>query len=503
MNYYTIYVWMLKKELQRTTNNIENMTKTIENINILQDKNNKIIEKLKKEISKINTELTKYKEFVEGFGLDDIKYLDEIINLYLKNQSIYKYDNLFECLQTLFLSVNNINTFLSKNEFKDIDDLMAFILQHKEHNCSVNVELSVFDRTKKVTFNNGFFNKYFNKAKNNKLNNYTKKCKYGTCTNFIPNSYDYCYNHYNIEIKNTENKNNSLLDFNKAKNIFDKKEETYIQKYVSEMINNHLDDRIIYDIIKNNNEKQEYNRILYEKDLKIKELLKNQKVKPGPKPKNKKVQLDKSSSSTEQRKRYEKWNQVLEHKDILEKLVKKNKNTKTYNIRLKTNRSRIKLFSELLPIKFNNNELKELAEDDVINKTDSNDSRFFIKAEIYDKIYKNDIIFNSEYIFNTGLFDKITKKHNNIELLIHKLELLCKGVDIDIIKKIEDLPKIENMENKPLTGNVNEKCSYCNKCIYPSNMLSSIKIDNEYYWVCDPNKISLYNKIQMERKNNK
>lgn len=43
------------------------------------------------------------------------------------------------------------------------------------------------------------------------------------------------------------------------------------------------------------------------------------------------------------------------------------------------------------------------------------------------------------------------------------------------------------------------KCSYCNNCPFPSNMLGTIIFDNKYYNVCESNKVSLYNKLINEK----
>jgi hypothetical protein len=127
---------------------------------------------------------------------------------------------------------------------------------------------------------------------------------------------------------------------------------------------------------------------------------------------------------------------------IINNLYKKNKKTKSYKIRLKTNKYIIKMYSDIFNIKdeLNEDDVNELYNENHIK--DTNISRVFIKSEIYNKIYNNNNIYNSDNIINIGLIDKINK--SDIELFIYKLELFCKGENIE---KIFNIDKIANTEN--------------------------------------------------------
>lgn len=72
--------------------------------------------------------------------------------------------------------------------------------------------------------------------------------------------------------------------------------------------------------------------------------------------------------------------------------------------------------------------------------------------------------------------------------------------DILVGELVGDEINIEK-DNDLCNLNKDIKCSYCENCPYPINMLSIIKFDEKYYNVCDSNKISLYNKLLNEKNN--
>lgn len=118
------------------------------------------------------------------------------------------------------------------------------------------------------------------------------------------------------------------------------------------------------------------------------------------------------------RNKYEKTNQLDILNNILDKVSKKirKKDDPYYQIKLERNKTLIKLYSYLYKNKNNliDGERQELIEEEKIR--DLNSSRFNKYCNIYNKIYNNEKIFSSNYIFLAGLFDKLNKKY--VDLLI-------------------------------------------------------------------------------------
>lgn len=135
----------------------------------------------------------------------------------------------------------------------------------------------------------------------------------------------------------------------------------------------------------------------------------------------------------------------MEINNILDKAIKKVRNTEFYCKRLQNNKDKIKTYSY-----FHINK-KNMSVDDIIefkheeNIKDKNDSRIGKFANIFNKICENVNIYNSNYIFHPFLFENV--KVNYIDLLIHKLDMLCQGVPYDDVKHVEDIPEKPNTEN--------------------------------------------------------
>lgn len=150
------------------------------------------------------------------------------------------------------------------------------------------------------------------------------------------------------------------------------------------------------------------------------------------------------------RNNYKKIDQQEEINNVLGKIIKsknigKRRYIDFYNIRLKENRCKLEKYSYY---SVNNENLSEEEKVDFFNEeniTLSNESRFNKYTKIFHKIYNNTIINNSDYI----------------DILIYKLELLCNGEDIEIIKNInkihEEVDKHKYVDNINIIKSLNIK----------------------------------------------
>jgi hypothetical protein len=193
--------------------------------------------------------------------------------------------------------------------------------------------------------------------------------------------------------------------------------------------------------------------------------------------------------NTIKRKKYIKTNQEEEVNKVLDKIMKSKKVgnkriPEIYKIRKEKNRNTIKLYSYInnYKDKLEDEHLNEILEEE--NITISNKSKFDKYCKILDKIYNNKLIYESDFLFQPGTFSDINKE--GIDLLINKLEILCKENDNDILnfkdicneitKKVEELDIKENkddIDNNILYKCKNAKCDddeveneddYCNYC---------------------------------------
>lgn len=181
---------------------------------------------------------------------------------------------------------------------------------------------------------------------------------------------------------------------------------------------------------------------------------------------NKKVKNN--NTVTGKRNKYTKRDNIKNINCILEKISKNVKNTTFYKIKVERNKTLNKLYSYLYndKEKLDKDEILELKEVEKIDLNCKNKSRFNNRCKIYDKIYNNNDIFSSQYILLPSYIDLISDKY--IDLFLYKLELLCKGKDIDYVKNIENTEKSENKEKYPIC----EECGFeidKSGCVCPNN----------------------------------
>jgi hypothetical protein len=390
------------------------------------DKNN-IISNLNDEIKKSDEKDIYMTNFLNDNGFSNPEQLLEFITEN-KNKSyiidisnIYDYNILMK--NPLYKSLNEVNSGLVKeikqlknNKYEKITDNI------NEDDIIIDYNLSIFDKKN----NEDYYTNYIinNSIYNNKIN-YKSNIKNNTITTT------------NIIIPQKVTLNKPFYD-----------------KYINELLKKN-------DILKLNNKEYENRFIInsykdYIEDLYLdNEVYDNQWIiyhyNSNNKKNTKKVNVEKK------RKKYNKTNQLEIVNSILDKSTKKVKNTKFYNIKIERNKSLIKLYSYLYN---NKEEIKNEDKEDLIideNIRDLNSSRFNKCCNIYNKIYNNDKIFSSNYIFTPGTFEKINDK--SIDLLIYKLELLCNNEDIDKIRKIDEIPEegIHNIENINILESLNIK----------------------------------------------
>lgn len=332
-----------------------------------------LVKRLKTDIFKLESDIEELKESNNKL-LSKQNLLEDLLD----SIGIIDYDDIYNFIFGLYDFKNN---HISMSLSDDVEDYIT------------NYNLSLYNKKEKTNI------PYFEQIKN--------KCKYSKYTPMFVNI----------------NKDDRIIDFNKVKKIVSEEKiikntmfyncKIYINKLPIIIVhNNYLnsqntDNKIVkyFDINKY------FINLLY---IINKYNLSFDKNKNTEKKKKKTI-----------KKEYQKQNPDDNINYIINTLSKKNKKSKTYNIRLAKNKAVIKMYSDLLQFNghLNEKEINELYTDDCIN--DTNESRLFLKADIYNKIYNNKIIYNSDNIINIGLIDKVRK--SNIDMFINKLEEFCKN----------------------------------------------------------------------------
>lgn len=147
------------------------------------------------------------------------------------------------------------------------------------------------------------------------------------------------------------------------------------------------------------------------------------------------------------RNKYKKSDQVQVVNKVLDKILKSRKVgnkriSEVYKLRKEKNNATIKLYSYLYNNKTNmdNDIFNDILKEEKISK--SNESRFNKYSKILDKIYKNKLIYESEFLFLPGTFCDVNDE--SIDFLINNIELLCKNPENikDIKNTIKDKSNI-------------------------------------------------------------
>lgn len=132
-------------------------------------------------------------------------------------------------------------------------------------------------------------------------------------------------------------------------------------------------------------------------------------------------------NTNKKRKKYNKLNEDDENLKVINKLSKlnsnlhKNKQDSVFdNIKL-NNRNTLKLFNDIY-IKYSNNQIDDNYINDIYEIYDKNKSRFMKNLEISFKIYNNNKVSNSNFVFPLYTFNSIKKTSiDNFIALIEKL----------------------------------------------------------------------------------
>lgn len=386
--------------------------------------------------------------------------------------------------------IENINK-LQNNEIDNIKLLKEKIVYLEKSKKKYKTELiNVYNLEKKIGIDDlDIFEKikdlYDNNKEKYRINNLYELLK--SLINILDEISEFLLN-------NGFNTFDEVIEFiNKNKKSTPSFENTYITQYVSDMINYHLYDNIVYNIIekKKNTKKCLYNTCInfipnkylycyHHCDIEMKKNKNNINIKNE---NSKELDLNSNSwisyknylkdSNDLQNIYYDKWifslinnkkNNKIQKKvirkeytkrdqdqtinGILDKLSKKVKNTEFYKIKIERNKTLIKLYSFLNNNKnsLDNDEKLELQEVEKIRIDDRNKSRFDSRCKIYDKIYNNKKIFSSNYIILPSYIDTINE--NYIDLFIHKLELLCDSMKIEDIKNINNISTTFNQNTE-------------------------------------------------------
>lgn len=447
--------------------NQEQFNKNMSNLEIIIENYKKEIDTLKKSKEKYKKELKKIYNIIDNIGLKKIDDLEKLNELYNKNKNNYKVCNIVELIKYIYGIDENITKFLKEYNFNDVEELQCFVTKYNNHKCDISdiysydiliknplykslvevnsVLVKNINNTPKVTLNNVYKNRCIELLKVNNLNNYIKQCKYITCNKYINNDFEYCFKHFS----KITNKDNSEIHQNKY-------------KYIEDIIKYTVDISKVYEFINYNREKtfEEICKIPLPLITQDEETLLNVNINNNKTFKN----TLKSKNKTIIRNNYKKIDQQEEINNVLGKIIKsknigKRRYIDFYNIRLKENRCKLEKYSYY---SVNNENLSEEEKVDFFNEeniTLSNESRFNKYTKIFHKIYNNTIINNSDYIFLPNTFKNINSK--NIDILIYKLELLCNGSDIEIIKNInkihEEVDKHKYVDNIHIIKSLNIK----------------------------------------------
>lgn len=424
-------MWMEGKTINnKMTNSIDDINKHKEKNEIHQKKLIQKINDCEKIIENQYKNMKKFKEKIKKMGLYNYKDIERLENIYIENKDHYvNINNINDLLESVICSQFATFVFLEENGFKNIEDLKTFIIECKNKQ---NIE-KVLNKEKlitlllppKVTFNNSYKDRYIKLININRFNNYTKKCKYIECKQYISNSFEYCFNHFNKDEKDKHR----LLDYNKylqdVKENTPKKDNLIINKFkksvkITILINNINK----YIIDKRNTHKNNSLKKIVKKVILINRINKHL------------LEIKKK----QKRKDYEKTNQNMKINNLLDKLLKsKNIGNKRfsyfYDIRKEKNKYLLKTYDYyyINKSKFSDEEKMDFLQEENINI--SNESRFNIYTKIFHKIYNNEIIKNSDFIFYPNSFKEINIK--SIDTLLYKLEKLCINPD-----------DIENIKNK-------------------------------------------------------
>lgn len=292
--------------------------------------------------------------------------------------------------------------------------------------------------------------------------------------NNIDELFNMLNNYRKDKLKNTENiipvLNKDLININDHHwklyidylNNTNKLIYSYNEKTIINYVSSRLKDNYSIDKNKNNNFnlKKTYNNLFIEQyknyfeDLYLEnEIYDNKWIMEVY---NKNTETNKYKNKKNCRKKYNRSNQIDNINKVVNTIYKKKKNTKLYEYKKEKNKLNIITYNYMFNNidKMSEEEINEFKKEEYI--FDSNNSRLLKKCCIYNKIFNNDIIFNSNYVFHPSLFDNI--KESFIELLIYKIELLCKNENIEKIMEIEKLPdEIQYIEKISILKNLNIK----------------------------------------------
>lgn len=387
------------------------------------------IETITSNMTTIET-LTKRNNFLENKNKElekKCKYLKH--DIYFLNKNIKELETERDKYKN---NCENIIDFASEYNIKCIEELINLIYNYKNNK----------------DFNKNKFLEDENISLKNKLIKYEIQdiVKKGFDTNIlynIVNSKSKKYNYYEDFIHNFKNTNfcKTQKNKNEKKNhIFNTIIDNNKEICFKDICNIPLPDiSLDEEILLNEN-------IHFENDIKSKNTKKKLNI-------GKEEEIKKRNS-------YRKTDQIEVINNILDKTIKKVKDTEFYKIKLERNKTLIKLYSYIYDNKesINKEDKEELIIEEKIR--DLNSYRFNKNCNIYNKIYNNNKIFSSKYIFLPGLFENVKNKY--VDLLIYKLELLCNGENIEKIKTVnklinEDDEKVKHVDNIEIIKKLNIK----------------------------------------------
>lgn len=370
-----------------TNTAINTMRETLLIISNLQEKDKKNNEKLINIINNIKKDIEYVYRLIKLLGFEDISELYSLEKIYKDNKNKYiQKGNIYDLFNKIINVQNETDNFLINEGFNDINELKIFISKNKNI-----VKNNIIEKPVKVTFNNAYYNKYLKLLLNKKDEE---------IINIKSNNKNFVLYRFKNIIKKVIYNNKKILFNQKVNNSI-----LYFKLYKASMLpqkvtlNNAYYDRFKMERINNNINKFKFtfNKIII--NNRIKKFVVNYR-------KQKKKAI----------------NALNNNKKIINDIIKSNNKynkSSVYDILYKNNRSMIDLYSNY----YNTIYLKDKKVDlEIIQEYhDKNKYRFQRMLELFDKIKKDDILYNSKYIFNYYKLSEINKKDDNYKIFLQKL----------------------------------------------------------------------------------